>query len=273
VNEKGQKGWFPAARVVEATEAQRKHFDAQIKTLRTLRRKEKDALSPRRDEDNGPAPVTTSSAPDDEFPRATVLFDYTARSETELTVKAGKVVLIVSQDNADWWEAEIDGEVGYLPRTFVRFVEPEAAPSVPKQPAPQDDDEADKRKTVALTHLSTASGGGLQPKPRVPGGSGGAGGVGMSKSVSVPGKLKGKADEADDVPAPPARSAPPPPAAASSVSPALEAIKAVEALADEPPESLSKAEMRQHHALLAAAALRVSRELRSRLTAAELGEK
>jgi uncharacterized protein YgiM (DUF1202 family) len=300
VNEKGQKGWFPAARVVPATAAQREQFDKQIKTLRDTLRRGKDTTgsggSPRAadaDKNGEPAPVTMSASPDDEFPSATVLFDYTARSETELTVKAGKVVLIVSQDNADWWEAEIDGEVGYLPRNFVRLNGgSEPAPLAPANPAPSDGDEASKRKTLAVTGVSRSSPHFDAPVKLASSPSA------SSKQSSSPGVTAAAAKKATAAPppaaasdeddgssgsgddsgaatvmAPPARSAPPPPVStAQSRTPAVDAIKASEALSGELPRNLSPEELVQHHALLAAAALRVCRELRARLTPTELKE-
>ena len=179
-----------------------------------------------------------------EFPKAKVLFDYAARSETELTAHAGDIVLIVSQDNPDWWEAEKDGDVGFLPRNFVELL--------PDEPL-----------KIALNKSDAGASAGArkrddESKP-----------ADADSQGDDSGSDDGSSDDSDDQPvlAPPARSAPPPPAEAtnSGGNSALAAIAAVEQLVDEPPESMSAAELREQHALLAAAALRVCRELRQKL--------
>jgi hypothetical protein len=55
--------------------------------------------------------------------RAEVLFAYEARSESELTIKPGTTIKILSTSDEEWWQGERDdGETGYFPATYVKLI-------------------------------------------------------------------------------------------------------------------------------------------------------
>jgi hypothetical protein len=70
-----------------------------------------------------------SGRPSDER-RAEVLFTYDARSESELTIKVGTTVKILSTSDEEWWQGERDdGEVGYFPATYVKLLKAGTGPA------------------------------------------------------------------------------------------------------------------------------------------------
>lgn len=53
-------------------------------------------------------------------PQLTVLYDYTARDENDLSVCRGEFVMLLNDQDADWvWVSTEDGEEGFVPRSFV----------------------------------------------------------------------------------------------------------------------------------------------------------
>ncbi|EDO39651.1 predicted protein [Nematostella vectensis] len=53
-------------------------------------------------------------------PKLTVLFNYKARYENDVSVERGEYVMLLNDQDADWlWVATEDGEEGFIPRTFV----------------------------------------------------------------------------------------------------------------------------------------------------------
>eukprot|EP01102_Stenamoeba_stenopodia_P010181 TRINITY_DN303_c0_g1_i2.p1 TRINITY_DN303_c0_g1~~TRINITY_DN303_c0_g1_i2.p1 ORF type:complete len:556 (-),score=195.27 TRINITY_DN303_c0_g1_i2:87-1754(-) len=47
------------------------------------------------------------------------LYDYEAQNEREISFAAGSVINIMQADDNDWWYAELNGQNGYIPATFV----------------------------------------------------------------------------------------------------------------------------------------------------------
>lgn len=53
-------------------------------------------------------------------PQLTVLYDYTAYYENDISVSRGEFVMLLNEQDKDWvWVSTEDGEEGFVPRTFV----------------------------------------------------------------------------------------------------------------------------------------------------------
>lgn len=53
-------------------------------------------------------------------PQLTVLYDYTAHDENDLSVCRGEFVMLLNDQDEDWiWVSTEDGEEGFVPRSFV----------------------------------------------------------------------------------------------------------------------------------------------------------
>ena len=50
----------------------------------------------------------------------TILYDFTATGEGELSVHEGAVVPLLSTTDPDWWTIEVDGQIGYVPASYVQ---------------------------------------------------------------------------------------------------------------------------------------------------------
>lgn len=64
--------------------------------------------------------------------RADVLFNYEAEDETNITIKAGDVVVVVNNSDANWWDGYLESEpekIGFFPASFVK---PQVGDSNPK---------------------------------------------------------------------------------------------------------------------------------------------
>ncbi|KAM8847605.1 SH3 domain-containing protein 21 isoform 1-T1 [Synchiropus picturatus] len=55
-----------------------------------------------------------------------VMFDYEAKAEDELGLKAGEVVMLLRKETEDegWWEGELNGRRGFFPDNFVMVIPP-----------------------------------------------------------------------------------------------------------------------------------------------------
>jgi hypothetical protein len=51
-----------------------------------------------------------------------VLYNYKGQSSTELSCKAGDIVLIGDKSNPEWWYAYLGGQAGYVPATYVQLL-------------------------------------------------------------------------------------------------------------------------------------------------------
>lgn len=83
---KRQKGWFPAS---------------HVKLL-------------------GPSSErTTSAAPS--VCQVIAMYDYMANNEDELSFSKGQLINVLSKDDADWWQGEINGVTGLFPSNYVKM--------------------------------------------------------------------------------------------------------------------------------------------------------
>ena len=66
-----------------------------------------------------PAPIQTPAA---QVPsgNAVAVFDYTPQRQGLLSFSKGQVLKIVSKDNPDWWKAELNGTVGFVPSKYLK---------------------------------------------------------------------------------------------------------------------------------------------------------
>ena len=72
-----------------------------------------------------------------EFPPATIVFDYDAGSEVEISVKKGQEVLVLDDSDPEWMYIGFDGLEGFVPTTFVKLIEQPPPPQVNKSPVKQ----------------------------------------------------------------------------------------------------------------------------------------
>uniref|UniRef100_A0A8B9SCU5 Intersectin 2 n=1 Tax=Apteryx owenii TaxID=8824 RepID=A0A8B9SCU5_APTOW len=82
---KRQKGWFPAS---------------HVKLL-------------------GPSSERTSAAPS--VCQVIAMYDYMANNEDELSFSKGQLINVLSKDDADWWQGEINGVTGLFPSNYVKM--------------------------------------------------------------------------------------------------------------------------------------------------------
>lgn len=47
------------------------------------------------------------------------LYPYSAQNEDELTFHKDSVINVMSKDDADWWQGEVNGTVGMFPSNYV----------------------------------------------------------------------------------------------------------------------------------------------------------
>jgi hypothetical protein len=54
--------------------------------------------------------------------RARGLYDYTASADTELSFKAGDILVVTEQDDSGWWYCELNGRQGFVPNNYVELI-------------------------------------------------------------------------------------------------------------------------------------------------------
>jgi len=74
------------------------------------------AVSPR--EDNTPKVPEPSNV----IVRAQGLYDYKATNDSEMSFNAGEILVITEQDESGWWFAELNGNVGFVPRNYLTLL-------------------------------------------------------------------------------------------------------------------------------------------------------
>eukprot|EP01114_Cavostelium_apophysatum_P010602 TRINITY_DN2452_c0_g1_i2.p1 TRINITY_DN2452_c0_g1~~TRINITY_DN2452_c0_g1_i2.p1 ORF type:complete len:990 (-),score=297.38 TRINITY_DN2452_c0_g1_i2:109-3078(-) len=67
-----------------------------------------------------PAPSEANSAPTPT--RCKALFDYQASQESELSILPGDIITLVATDDDEWWEGELNGNIGYFPKAYVEII-------------------------------------------------------------------------------------------------------------------------------------------------------
>lgn len=64
----------------------------------------------------------------DEVDSVVVLYDYAEQSDRNVAVKKGQILRLIDTSNSDWWRVVLeDGRKAYVPRTYVRLLEPAEA--------------------------------------------------------------------------------------------------------------------------------------------------
>ena len=64
-----------------------------------------------------------SDSSDDEMSfKALVLYDYNAKNEGELSIKAGDVVIVSEKDDSGWWYATLNGKEGFIPSNYTKKI-------------------------------------------------------------------------------------------------------------------------------------------------------
>lgn len=54
---------------------------------------------------------------------AVAMFDYTARSQAELSFKQGELLILHSKASSDWWRGEAGGLKGLIPHKYISLLE------------------------------------------------------------------------------------------------------------------------------------------------------
>lgn len=49
------------------------------------------------------------------------MYDYKAANEDEMSFSKGQLIIVLNQDNADWWKGEINGVTGLFPTNYVKM--------------------------------------------------------------------------------------------------------------------------------------------------------
>ena len=55
--------------------------------------------------------------------RVKALYDFSPTSPGELSFKAGDILIVRQSDEVDWWDGELNGEVGAFPAAYVERIE------------------------------------------------------------------------------------------------------------------------------------------------------
>jgi hypothetical protein len=71
-----------------------------------------------------PDPIPSPAIQDEpQVEKATVLFDYAATSETEISFATGDVIIIIEKNDSGWWKGKIDDSTeGWFPSDFVELL-------------------------------------------------------------------------------------------------------------------------------------------------------
>jgi len=67
-------------------------------------------------------PPPTSTPPPRKGPLCKALYNYQAQEQDELTLRKGDIIAII-KEHPDWWEGELNGQVGVFPANYVQKIE------------------------------------------------------------------------------------------------------------------------------------------------------
>ncbi|XP_053173480.1 rho GTPase-activating protein 4 isoform X1 [Scomber japonicus] len=65
----------------------------------------------------------TEHLPNEDELEAVAMFDYTARSQAELSFKQGELLILHSKASSDWWRGEAGGLKGLIPHKYISLLE------------------------------------------------------------------------------------------------------------------------------------------------------
>eukprot|EP00051_Salpingoeca_urceolata_P001657 m.42814 g.42814 ORF g.42814 m.42814 type:complete len:273 (-) comp11584_c0_seq1:16-834(-) len=127
------------------------------------------------------------------FPQVRALHDYDARSEKELSFKAGDLLTVTDINGDDWWEGALHGRRGFIAAAYVDHNPVRPTGSQPFLPAA---DMAAASAAVAADDGGGGGGGGGQaaPEPVVVRRVGGRGGSALLKRKSTLHTMDGRPD-------------------------------------------------------------------------------
>ncbi|KAK4684569.1 actin cytoskeleton-regulatory complex protein SLA1, partial [Tremellales sp. Uapishka_1] len=103
--------------------------------------------------------ASTTAAPATGGAAATVLYDFDAQGEDELTVHEGEALIVVDKENEEWWTVRNErGEEGVVPAQYIELGN--GSSSAPHPEDDEDDDDEDGRReeeTAAAAAAAAAS--------------------------------------------------------------------------------------------------------------------
>lgn len=65
--------------------------------------------------------------------RVVALYDYTAKSARDVTVKKGDVLVLLNATNRDWWKVECGDRQGFVPAAYVKRLDPNSSAAAQQQ--------------------------------------------------------------------------------------------------------------------------------------------
>ncbi|EGD76341.1 hypothetical protein PTSG_01041 [Salpingoeca rosetta] len=107
-------------------------------------------------------PKPAPPKPADTRPKAKCMFEHVPEQDDELHIKEGDIVVIVDDNDPDWWKGELNGKVGMFPSNFVERIAAGSA-SAPTADAPQsaEEEEEEPRRQSQLIAAKKVHGIGL----------------------------------------------------------------------------------------------------------------
>ncbi|KAI9361641.1 hypothetical protein DFJ73DRAFT_813842 [Zopfochytrium polystomum] len=82
---------------------------------------------------------------------ATALYDYTARTDEEVTMMQGAKVLVYENEDPEWWFVRIDNEAGLVPASYLTTENSSDVPAAPAEAAPPVEVAIAQKKSLILT--------------------------------------------------------------------------------------------------------------------------
>eukprot|EP01133_Synstelium_polycarpum_P006380 gene6380-7390_t len=90
--------------------------------------------------------------------RVQAIYAYERTSEDELSIAAGDIIELVHDDNQEWLGGQLNGAMGYFPRSFVTFLEDAPAPAEAVATTEQDFAELYPKARVVVAHTASDEG-------------------------------------------------------------------------------------------------------------------
>mmetsp|Transcript_18971 Transcript_18971/g.49356 ORF Transcript_18971/g.49356 Transcript_18971/m.49356 type:complete len:282 (+) Transcript_18971:34-879(+) len=86
------------------------------------------------------------AAETDDFPRVLAMYDYVARTDQELTFRAGDMLIVTEILSDDWFEGQGEGSVGLIAAAYVKHVADWRSIAAVKKPSPVPSPQLTRRK-------------------------------------------------------------------------------------------------------------------------------